>query len=243
MNMKIALLTTDTLHHTWFLQALKKHYDDVFVINETTSVQPKFETRHSFEDQRDTFESRFFFNGRDLHLNDIARCVDCQTINDPAALQALTAYKPDILIVFGTRRIKAPLMDAFPGRIINLHGGDPEYYRGLDTHLWAIYNDDLASLETTLHILDHDLDTGAIIQKQALNLDDIPDLSQLRAVNTQACVDLCLGALKTFETLGYFITSPQNRRGDYYSFMPAETKAICVQKYQNLKRGGGKDEL
>ncbi len=233
--MKIAFLTTDTAHHAWFLQELLSHYGDVLTINETTSVTASFETSHDFEKNRDAFEGEYFFKGETKTIKDLTPCVDCENINDPHVIEELKSFDPDVIIVFGTRKIKTPLIRGFERKIINLHGGDPEYYRGLDTHLWAIYNDDFGSLETTLHILDEELDTGDIIQKQQLDLNSIENLSQLRAINTKACLDLCLGALKTYETLGYFITSQQNQKGTYYSFMPTELKETCVQKYLRFK--------
>ena len=55
---------------------------------------------------------------------------------------------------------------------INLHGGDPEKYRGLDSHLWSIYHEDWASLVSTLHVVSKDLDAGDSIEKIYRSFED-----------------------------------------------------------------------
>ena len=45
---------------------------------------------------------------------------------------------PDVVLVFGTGLLKAPLIGAFPGRIINIHLGLSPYYRGAGTNFWPL---------------------------------------------------------------------------------------------------------
>ena len=122
------------------------------------------------------------------------------------------------------------MVSRFKGSIINLHGGDPEKYRGLDSHLWTIYHEDWDRLITCLHILDEKLDNGDIIAKKHLDLSKITDLSRLRAINTVACFDLTLSALKQYEERKSFNIISQSEIGRYYSFMPSSLKTICIQK-------------
>ena len=55
------------------------------------------------------------------------------------------------------------MISIFENKIFNLHGGDPEKYRGLDSHYWSIYHNDFKSLITTLHKVRPILDTGEIV--------------------------------------------------------------------------------
>jgi methionyl-tRNA formyltransferase len=110
-------------------------------------------------------------------------------------VEYLKSINPDVIIVFGTGKINSSLIQIPRLGCLNLHGGDPERYRGLDTHLWAIYHQEFDQLITTLHYIDETLDTGDVVFKATLPISRGLQLHQLRAVNTQVCVKLSLLAL------------------------------------------------
>ncbi len=57
MSLKIAILTTNTPHHTYFVRELIKHYNDVTVFCETAKFKvPFFDVNHPFEDERNEHE-------------------------------------------------------------------------------------------------------------------------------------------------------------------------------------------
>ncbi len=143
----------------------------------------------------------------------------------------MAATKPDALVVFGTGRLGEAVIGLSPDAAVNLHGGDPEDYRGLDTHLWAIYHGDFPSLVTTLHRLAPTLDSGEIIQSLPLPLERGMALHELRRVNTEICLRLTLAALDDFKRRGRFVGRQQRRIGRYYSFMPAVLKPLCVERF------------
>jgi len=103
--------------------------------------------------------------------------------------------------------------------------------RLIDTHLWAIYHRDFANLATTLHYVDSQLDTGDIVFQSQVRLHQESKLYELRALNTQLCVELCLLALTTLDSVGSLPSRKQVSQGRYYSFMPAVLKADCVNKF------------
>ena len=73
--------------------------------------------------------------------------------------------------------------------------GDPRQYRGLDTHLWAIYHGDFGGLVTCLHHVDLQLDTGDIVDCRPVPIARDMELHELRAANTRVCVELIRSAL------------------------------------------------
>jgi len=231
--MRIAILTTQTPHHSYFVQSLAREHEISAIVVEREGIRAPFETAHPFETERDAYECKKFFSEDYPELKTFAATLTAQTINDSEVLEFLKTQACDVAVVFGTRRIKPALIQLFPNRILNLHGGDPEEYRGLDTHLWAVYHDDYSQLITTLHQLNETLDDGAIIGRKQLQL-TVPGmkLSQLRALNTQACIDLTKEALEDYQQKGEFFSVQQTRRGRYYSFMPTCLKEICVKKFE-----------
>jgi len=98
--------------------------------------------------------------------------------------------------VFGTGVLRAEVLEVQPRKTLNLHGGDPEEYRGLDTHLWAIYEEKFSALVTTLHRVDKGIDTGEIVERTALRLKKSMELFQLRAWLSEKRVGITPKCLK-----------------------------------------------
>lgn len=229
--MKLAVLTTDTTHHTYFVRELAAAYPVGRVIVETSVRRPVFETAAPFETERDEYERAVLLGGRPERLDDCAETRRVASVNENGGVAALKEFSPDVSIVFGTGRLHAAAIRAAGAVCLNLHGGNPEEYRGVDTHLWAIYHDDFENLMTTLHHVDLELDTGNIVGQTSLPLARTTALHQLRGINTRACVDLVKEAVGALQRTGTVASRPQRRRGRYYSFMPAVLKVECLAKF------------
>lgn len=229
--MKTALLTTDTTHHRYYAKKVADVAPWSAIFLETKSVQAKFETAHPFEERRDRHEADLLRKEWTGAFGDLAPTRMFASMNDPAAHGALREAGSEVIVVFGTGKL-SPEVIAAPSRCaLNLHGGNPEEYRGLDTHLWSIYHGDFENLVTTLHVLAPGLDTGAVVARERLKLARGMGLHELRWVNTEACVRLTLAALRSIEA-GTFSPRPQAQKGRYYSFMPGVLKEVCVSKFE-----------
>jgi Formyl transferase len=229
MNATVALLTTDTTHHRFFAWQLAERARLDAVVLETAHATPPFPTAHPFEKQRDAYEREVLLGDYCAPFEDFAAAQTVGSIND--AEPSLRALAADVVIVFGTGLLRSGLIASAGNACLNLHGGNPEEYRGLDSHLWAIYHGDYPNLVTTVHRIDEQLDNGDIVFQTALQLSAQTSLQELRAVNTRACVDLSVLALRSFESTGTVPARPQVRKGRYYSFMPAVLKDRCVSSF------------
>lgn len=230
--MKIVVLTTQTPHHTYFVQEVVKRFPVELVLLERGHVNPPFPTSHAFEAKRDEYENAVFFGGKERRISEFAPVAEVDSANGKEALGSLDAIVPDVIISFGTGKISKELIARCSDGIINLHGGDPEEYRGLDSHLWAIYHKDFKNLITTLHRLNERLDDGQIIARLPVPLKRDMKIFELRRYNTQVCVDLTLAALATYQRDGKFTAQRQRKQGRYYSFMPAVLKQICQEYFE-----------
>lgn len=230
--MRIVLLTTESLHHAYFLRELSQFFPVYMTLVETNTAKAGFTTHHQFEEKRDIYEANTWFNGRRAVLSEFCKTAEFDNINDQGALALVRSLKPDVILTFGTGLIKTPLIDICPNGFVNLHGGDPEYYRGLDTNLWTIYHKDFSKLTTTLHLLNPILDDGEIIQRAQIHLKHSSEIHELRAMNTKLCVELSVSALADFKRFGHFISHPQRKIGRYYSFMPTVLKDVCCQNFE-----------
>ena len=235
--MNIVILTTQTLHHTYFVQKINEKHPIEKVIIESNILKPKFETHHPFEDVREKYEKKNFFNNKEVKLKDISNTIEVKTVNDTESISFLKKLKPDIVISFGTGKISKDVIQTCPRGIINLHGGNPEEYRGLDSHLWAIYNNDFHNFIVTLHRVNENLDTGDIVLQKPIKIIKSMKLHELRSYNTETCVDLISSAINMFKKHGDFISCPQRKLGSYYSFMPSAFKDICVDRFNKYTAG------
>lgn len=228
--MRVALFTTDTPHHLYYAWQMKIGGMLDSVVIESSRLQPPFPTEHPFEHERDRHEREVLLAGGPASFDELGTVVRCQSVSSAATAGELTALKPDVVIVFGTGRLTESSTVARVA-CLNLHGGNPEEYRGLDSHLWTIYHRDFDNLITTLHYLSPELDAGDIVFSSSLPIPRDTSLSHLRAINTKVCVELSRMAVRLLADDFSLPRRPQLRRGRYYSAMPAVLKEDCVQKF------------
>jgi methionyl-tRNA formyltransferase len=228
----IALLTTDTTHHTYFASELSKKYRSVHVLSESNLYHPHYDTSHKFEELREEHEKSKFFDGKNLSLKDVCEVQTINTISSPEGNAWFQKVKPSLTIVFGTGILKHFLIKEVGTPILNLHGGDPQEYRGLDSHLWTIFHRDFSNLVTCLHELTPKLDDGPIIEIMGLTIKPGMKLYELRESNTRVCVQLTNNAIEAFLNSGEIKGEPQKKVGRYYSAMPSCLKERCVAQFE-----------
>lgn len=230
--MRTVLLTTDTPHHRWFADAVRARHPWAGILVETEPARFPFETAHPFEEARDRHEREILLGGRAAAFGDAAPTSSFPRMSDPAALASLRKLRPDVVVAFGTRRL-GPEAIAVPRlAALNLHGGDPEGYRGLDSHLWAVYHDDASALVTALHHMDADLDTGDIVAIRPVPVPAKTPIHELRALNTRVCVDLVTEAFDAYAAGREPPRRRQATRGRYYSAMPTVLKDVVARKFE-----------
>jgi methionyl-tRNA formyltransferase len=219
--MRIVVLTTETTHHAHFVSAIKPG----LVLCETAHARAPYPTMHPFESERYKYERKSWFGGADKKLADFAPVETFENINDAA--WRLGEFRPDVAICFGTRLLKPPIISACKD-FLNLHGGDPQAYRGLDTHLWAIWHRDFQKLETCLHAINESIDDGGIVSMLPVPIRRGMKLHEFRRANTELCVDL----VKNILAKGEIRPNAQRTKGRYYGAMPSELKAQCVTRFE-----------
>ncbi len=78
--MNVAVLTTQTLHHCYFVRELSTFCPVALVLSERNGAHPSFETRHPFEDDRDAYERRRWFGGSDARLDQFAPTIEVRNL-------------------------------------------------------------------------------------------------------------------------------------------------------------------
>lgn len=224
--MPLAILTTDTTHHSYFVREIAKRWDVVLCLIETLSMWAPYHTAHAFEAERVGHERRLW-DASGFWVSPRL----CQSVNDFAGLSAIREARPSVAVVFGTGKVGPEVIASVP-HILNLHGGDPQRFRGLDSHLWSILCDEFPPFPVTLHKLTPALDAGDIVGMRSVPVHAGMKLHQLRGYVTEACVALVNSALEEFEKTGTFESRPQETVGVYFHAMPSWLKERAVRKFE-----------
>jgi len=96
------------------------------------------------------------------------QCLNVQTINDDQVVDHLRSRAADLVLVNGTRIIRAPVLRATDAPIINTHVGITPHYRGVHGGYWSLWNNDRENFGVTLHCVDEGVDTGQILAKHKI---------------------------------------------------------------------------
>ncbi len=230
--MRLIILTTGSVRRRYYVNALQSSVPVTRVFVETGSRSPPFDTHHPYEDDSKVYEKRVWFNDAAPPFDRLGD-VECFTsLNDRRAVRAIAAAAPDVIIVFGTGKLNSSVMGICPRDIYNIHSGNPERYRGLDAHLWAIYHRDFGDLIVTLHRVTPTLDRGEIFTSMPVCVVPQMRLHQFRRASTEAAVAVSHTAIEEWLHHGGIGTRPQRSVGRYYSFMPVVLKDICVKRFE-----------
>ncbi len=92
-------------------------------------------------------------------------------------VERLRAARVDLVVLAGYMRVvKAPLLEAFPRRIVNIHPSLLPAYRGLEAWRQAV-EDGATRSGCTVHYVDSGVDTGEILGRTevAVLADDTPE--------------------------------------------------------------------
>lgn len=230
--MKILLLTTDTTHHTKFTESLAQHAEVVVVSESKSSVRPDFATASEIlAPQQKAYELDRWFGGSDVQLRDICDPIEIPSVNSFNFTDFKSTFQQDFTLVFGTSILSRGTIRAIGTQIFNFHGGDPQSYRGLDSHLWCAYHADWQNLKVALHVLEATIDTGPLLTLQEVDIEYQSSLHQLRAFTTELCISMIFNLINTWPEPVASHSMQFYERGRYYSHMPAVLLDRCRHNY------------
>jgi methionyl-tRNA formyltransferase len=231
-KIKIVLLTTKTVHHYYFINQII-NLCELTVIEETKFLKPKFKTFHEYEKKQNQYELKRWFNNKKLKIIENIKIFRVRNINEIKTVKIIEKFEPNLIFSYGVSKISKEVITKIKKKIFNFHGGDINYYRGLDSHLWSLYHKDYNGMKVTLHQVDAKLDTGKILMIKKLNLNKIKELYQLRSITTELCVLIAKNIIKKIK----IYSKKPNKIGRYYSFMPKDLKTIVNKNFKKLIYG------
>lgn len=151
-------------------------------------------------------------------------------INSKESISLLREIKPDIIIsALFSQIIKREVINIPKLGVINLHPAYLPNYKGINPTFWAMANGEKYS-GATIHYIDNDIDTGPIIERIKILIDqsDTEDKLYWKCVNLGSKL-LIKSIAKIYQKKD---TTIKNSGGSYFSF---PTKK-AVKRFQKLKR-------
>ncbi len=110
-----------------------------------------------------------FFGGATEHFNNNHKKLlieslspKYRSINDDYYVSLIRENNPDIIVVMGTCLIGKKIISSAKF-VINLHTGLSPYYRGGNTNLWPIIEEEFGYFGVTIHLMSLGIDSGNII--------------------------------------------------------------------------------
>jgi folate-dependent phosphoribosylglycinamide formyltransferase PurN len=187
--------------------------------------------------RRDATLSRMLFADGDTRAvprPDLVRVV--QSYNGEACLALLRELAPDIIAVYGTSVIKAPVIQLARRAILNMHTGISPRYRGSDTVFWPLYNSEPEWIGVTVHLLDAGLDSGNIVAAGRPTIEVSDDEDTLFAKCVIEGAKLYVGAVQA-AAAGTLRSEPQQlAEGREYRFV--DRTVAAERRVDALLRGG-----
>jgi methionyl-tRNA formyltransferase len=124
--------------------------------------------------------------------------LEVENINSETAYDFTNKYKPDLILVSGTRLVKEKMLAINPSiGILNLHTGlSPFVKGGPNCTNWCIANKDFHLIGNTIMWIDKGIDTGNILTTEFLSFNGNENLSELHIKVMEHAHSLYINAVK-----------------------------------------------
>ena len=119
-----------------------------------------------------------------------------EKMKDPAFVEQLRSYQANLQVVVAFRMLPEVVWAMPEYGTFNVHAALLPQYRGAAPINWAVINGETVTGVTTF-FLDHDIDTGRIIQKKTFPIPDDADVEYVYDGLMKLGAELCLETLET----------------------------------------------
>jgi methionyl-tRNA formyltransferase len=222
-----------TLRQRW--QRYTKRYTNRQIASRVSATVYKAVTRAGAH--RAATYRRILFPEGDTGLvprPDLVRVVPSH--NGAQALALLEELKPDVIAVYGTVVIKAPVIRTARRAILNMHTGISPRYRGTDTAFWPLYNQEPEWIGVTIHVLDEDIDSGPILRIGRPDIEPEDDDASLFAKCVRVGAPLYVDALR--DALAGSIYGEVQDLAEGHNYLGVERTVGAELRVRKLLRGG-----
>ncbi|MCF8720911.1 formyl transferase [Nitrospina gracilis] len=216
---RLVLVTGDDLRHEYFIRRINARFavHSVFAESKHYPSQP-FATKEAerawlwFFERRQEYEQREFAPVRDWPRanHPVYETLQPGDLHVDSFLKKLKRIDPDLILLFDCGLVGQSLLNAFPGRILNLHVGLTEEYRGSSCNFWPIHDERLDCLGATILKIDPGIDTGAILEQGTVTVEPGDDEQSLIGKTLKLGVELMEKVVSQWRSGGWKARPPES---------------------------------
>lgn len=152
-------------------------------------------------------------------------------------IKALKNCVPDLLVLAETGIVSPHVFEIPRLGTLNGHPGILPYYRGIDSWKWAIFNDEIDKIGSTVHWVDEKVDHGSILMKESLHPDLIRDPNQMDTILHNQCFNLLIKTIRLLDSHPHIKGTEQDDTvGKQYFKMPLRLERITHRKVKNFQK-------
>lgn len=217
------IITSDNLRHLYFAQEMHK------VINPYNIL-----IQHKNED---------IYNIEEIDIIPYTSLTNIQySVIEKEDYQS---YIPDYIqqndinyvFIFGCSLLPKHIVNLPEVNIINLHTGLTQYYRGVDSSMWALYNNQPHNIGITIHKVDNGIDTGDVYYQQLFDLQLIDKNETIESLFVKVCkfgIDIFVNkALDIFNSVPYKVPKGTLYTTSMYAENIRNTAQDNLNKFKN----------
>ena len=236
--MNIVVLASHQLRHRYFISHLNTHFSLSAIMIEKFLYPPPY----SFSKEEQLawdwfFQRRKEYENKNMGTSDYLPAKNTPEVhrippgqlNSPGTIDRIKAINPDLIVLYGTSRVRSELLKRYPGRIFNLHVGLTEYCRGSSCNFWPIYNECLEFMGATIHKVDEGIDTGEILLRESIDLSEEEDEQSLAGKTVILGTALMVKTIQKWKE-GSLTPIPQTEKGKQYFMREFTPKAVLRVK-------------
>ena len=179
-SQKLLVITGNKLPHKYFLNQLSSQLTLSAVFIENVQYPDPF---FNSDEERKTWDEFFLIRQKteksllQIYENSFPQKnqkifnIEKGCLNSDKTLQLIQKINPTKIIIFGTNLLSSKYLKLYQDRILNLHIGLSQYYRGSSCNFWPIYDLKPQFLGATVHFLGEGIDDGNIVTQNTIALD------------------------------------------------------------------------
>ena len=223
-TLNLLVIAGNQLRHQYFVNQLNFHFPLSAVFTEHFDhPETAFKGREEKEGWNQFFigrrktEEHFLSFSNSTPPQNIPKFFNIEKghLNHDKTLQAVQSFSPTKMVIFGTSLLDSKYLKLYPNRILNLHVGLSQYYRGSSCNFWPIYELRPDLLGATIHYVEKGIDSGQIINQDTIQLEE-NDSEYLLMVKT-----VILGTTLMIDSINkpdinLPIKKEQNKKGKLY---------------------------
>ena len=151
----------------------------------------------------------------DLYPTNVFKKVS--SINNKETIDILLKYKPDIIIVNGTRLISKNILKSIDAVFVNTHIGITPEYRGVHGGYWALVNNDYNKCGVTIHLVDDGIDTGGVLYQDIIKISKLDNFNTYPYLQIAKAIPLLNKTIQDIIKGSLMINEKANSKSNLYS--------------------------